>query len=358
MKKINVLIVDDSAFMRQMIRSIITANPKMRVIGTAKNGKEAVEKIKSLKPDIVTMDVEMPQMNGIDALRIAMRESPLPIIMLSSLTKEGANSTIAALEAGAIDFIAKPSSILGISQESFKEQLYLKIEGCSKVKTSQSTAVKVKPKLTNFSRSVKPIRPPLRNSCGCGINKLIAIGTSTGGPRALQSVIPKFPADIPAAVLVVQHMPKGFTKSLAERLNTMSEIKVKEAEDGDIIEMGHCYIAPGDKHLRLKHQGNSCVISLGDDANVSGHKPSVDAMFKSIVDNNIKNTIGVIMTGMGADGAKYLKELREFGAKTIGQDEDSCIVYGMPGAAYKLGAVEKEVALSALADEIMNALEE
>ncbi len=361
MNKINVLIVDDSAFMRQMIKNIIADNPKMAVLDTAKNGKEALEKIRTLKPDVVTMDVEMPVLNGIEALRFLMKENKVPVIMLSSLTKEGADATMEALEAGAVDFIPKPSSLLGISNESFKEQLYLKIETCSQIKMHNYMARTPRtPKKPSKQKEMRQIKKPStsRKASNCCGNKLVAIGTSTGGPRALQSVIPKFPADIPAAILVVRHMPKGFTKSLADRLNAMSEIKVKEAEDGDVLKVGHCFIAPGDQHLRIKHVAGKCTIALGDDANVSGHKPSVDAMYQSIIDNNIKNSIGVIMTGMGSDGAKGLKAMRQMGARTIGQDEKTCVVYGMPGSAYNIGAVEKEVSLSALADEIMNALED
>jgi two-component system chemotaxis response regulator CheB len=349
--KIKVLVVDDSAFMRKVLTDIISSEPHMEVIATAKNGKEALELIKLHKPDVVTLDIEMPVMDGLTALEIAMRESPVPIVMLSSLTQEGADSTLKALELGAIDFITKPSSIFKVNTDEVKIQLIEKINIASRIT--------LRPKRI-LTKGLTPSVPAKKSNAYVGHNslqKIIAIGTSTGGPKALQSVIPLLPKDLDAPVLVVQHMPPGFTKSLAERLDSMSDIRVKEAEHGDILKPGWCYIAPGDKHLRITKDLGQLKIALGSDATVSGHRPSCDAMFDSIAQLGISNVIAVIMTGMGADGAKGLLNIKQNKNFVIAQDEESCVVFGMPKSAIKLNAVDKVVSLDAITDEILRAME-
>lgn len=348
MNKIKVLIVDDSAFMRKIISDILSDSPKIEVVGTAKNGKDALEQIDQLKPDLVTLDVEMPVMDGITALKHIVEDHKIPVVMLSSLTEAGADLTIKALEIGAVDFITKPTSIFKINTDEIKQALVEKIVGASKVSVSKVSytprkIIEAKPKRT-YERSNK-------------LNQIIAIGTSTGGPRALQSVITDIPGDIDAAVLIVQHMPVGFTKSLAERLNSMANIEIKEAEHGDVIQPGCGYLAPGGYQMEVKKRGSDYIILLDDSKVVSGHRPSVDAMLHSIVQQNIKNTIAVIMTGMGSDGTDGLVKLKANGCiKIIAQDEDSCVVYGMPGSAVKSNAVDIIVPLNNISKEIMKAM--
>jgi len=348
MPKVKVLIVDDSAFMRKILTDILSDNTRIEVVGTAKNGKDALEQIKILKPDIVTLDVEMPVMDGITALKHIVKEHEIPVVMLSSLTQAGADLTIEALEIGAVDFITKPTSIFKINTDEIKNSLVEKILEASKVsvrKVSRLSSRRViKREKHIFERSNK-------------IKNIIAIGTSTGGPRALQSVVTEIPGDVSAAVLIVQHMPVGFTKSLADRLNTMSEIEIKEAENGDVLKPGCGYLAPGGYQMEVKKRGSDYVIQLDDSQLVYGHRPSVDAMLYSIVNQNIKNTIGVIMTGMGSDGADGLLKLKNNGKiKIIAQDEDSCVVYGMPGSAVKNNSVDVVVPLNNITKEIMKAM--
>jgi two-component system chemotaxis response regulator CheB len=348
MKKLNVLVVDDSAFMRKVITDIIEDNPDLSVVGTAKNGQEAVEKIKELSPDIVTMDVEMPIMDGITALKIIMNEMPLPIIMLSSLTKEGADATVRALELGAIDFITKPSSIFKMNTEDMKIQLHEKLKMASKANVKSRHVLK--------SELTTPDRKVFNFKADPSVNNIVAIGTSTGGPRALQSVIPFLPKNIPASILIVQHMPPGFTKSLAERLNSLSEITVKEAEEDDILLPAHAYVAPGDRHMKIVKSGNMFKIKLTTDQPMTGHRPSVDYMMNSLAQLQIKKLTGVIMTGMGSDGAEGMKNIKLSGGITIGQNEESCVVYGMPKSAVNLGCVDILVSLESIAESIIKAV--
>ncbi len=348
MAKIKVLIVDDSAFMRKILTDILSETTRIEVVGTAKNGEDAINQIRKLKPDLVTLDVEMPVMDGITALKLIVDEFKIPVVMLSSLTQVGADLTIKALEIGAVDFITKPTSIFKINTEEIKTSLVDKIIEASKVSVSKVSLIKrvtyTKKEIPDFKRSNR-------------IKNLIAIGTSTGGPRALQSVVAQIPGNVEGAVLIVQHMPVGFTKSLADRLNTLSDIEIKEAEHGDILKPGCGYLAPGGYQMEVKKKGNDYIINLDDSRIVSGHRPSVDAMLHSIVKENIKNTVAVIMTGMGSDGADGLVELKRNGKiKIIAQDEDSCVVYGMPGSAVKKNAVDVIVPLDQITKEIMKAM--
>ncbi len=356
--KVRILVVDDSAFMRKVISDIINESNDFEVIGTARNGKDAVAKVKELQPDVVTMDVEMPIMDGIEALKKIMDEHPVPVLMLSSLTKEGADATITSLEYGAVDFITKPSSIFKVNTDDMKEELFEKISVASRVRVRsvRRQAPLARPKRPETQKIVRKPRQKAVHKDG-RIDKIIAIGTSTGGPRALQSVVPKLPGDINAAVIIVQHMPPGFTKSLAERMDSMSDLAVKEAEDGDILCPGCAYLAPGDKHLRVISTGTSYKIILGSDPPITGHRPSVDAMFYSLADLGSNNVIGVIMTGMGADGAKGLSNVKVMNkAHIIAQDEDSCVVFGMPKSAIAEGVVDRVVPLGEISTEIMKAM--
>lgn len=354
MEKKRVLIVDDSAFMRKVITDIVNSDPDLMAIDTAKNGQEAVRKVLQLKPDVMTLDVEMPIMDGLSALEVIMRDAPMPVIMLSSLTKEGADATLKALELGALDFITKPSSIFQINTQDMQQELRDKLRMASRV------SVRGRPSPRRERPPIPPARVRRIESAPMPsdgrIRKIIAIGTSTGGPKALQDVVPNLPADLPASVLIVQHMPPGFTKSLAERMDSLSNMRVKEAEHNDVLLPGWVYIAPGDYHLRVVRDGHNFRIKLGDDAPVSGHRPSVDAMMDSLADLKMSEIIGVIMTGMGADGAKGLKRLKENRTFVIAQDEESCVVYGMPKSAVKLDAVDKIVSLYDISDEIIKAM--
>lgn len=346
MKKIRILIVDDSAFMRKVISDIITLDPELEVVGTARNGKEAIEKARELSPDVITLDVEMPIMDGIKALEAIIEEFNIPVIMLSTITKEGADATLKALELGAFDFITKPTNIFKMKDEEIAEKISKTIKTASKTRMDslyRKRNHRIRPK-TRISVSYKKTST---------IKKIVAIGTSTGGPKALQEVIPYIPKNIPASILIVQHMPQGFTKSLAERLNNLSEIEVKEAENDDVLRPGVAYIAPGNYHMKLNMESQSIYkIQLTKEKPVSGHRPSVDMMMNSLADLKLDNLIGVIMTGMGADGAQGMKRIKEMKGFTIAQDENTCVVYGMPKAATKLGCIDIVLPLEKIAMEI------
>ena len=354
--KIKVLVVDDSAFMRKVISDMIATDSGMEVVGVAKNGEEALQMIVSLKPDVVTMDVEMPKMDGLTALKQIMEVSPMPVIMLSSLTTNGAVETLKALDYGAFDFITKPTSLIKVSTPEIRDELLSKIRIASRTKINKPSIAIRQPRPTVPSHK-EELKKAFESTGKTKFKKIIAIGTSTGGPRALQDVIPFIPRNIDAGILIVQHMPPGFTKSLAERLDGMSQIHVKEAEDGDVMQAGVAYLAPGDSHIKVTKQGSQFVIKLDNGERVSGHKPSVDAMMYSIASLNDSNVIGVIMTGMGADGADGMSKVKANKGFIIAQDEESCVVFGMPKSTIKLGVVDKVVSLTNIANEIVKAME-
>lgn len=354
MAKIKVLVVDDSAFMRKILSDIVTSHPDIDVISTAKNGEEAIKKIQQDKPDVVTLDIEMPIMDGLSALKKIMDDHPVPVVMLSSLTKEGADSTIKALQYGAVDFIAKPSNIFKINVDDMKKHLIDKIIVASKVKFRKNLLYKN----SNFNVISKTGYKVKKTALKKGkMKKIVAIGTSTGGPRALQNVLPHIPKDIDASFVIVQHMPPSFTKSLANRLDSISEISVKEAQHNDILLPGHAYIAPGSEHMEVVKEGDNFVIKLSKDLPVSGHRPSVDVLMNSLAKIGVKDIIGVILTGMGSDGAAGLKNLKSNSAYIIAQDEESCVVFGMPKSTIKLGVVDKVLPIDDISDEIIKAVE-
>ncbi|MTI48012.1 protein-glutamate methylesterase/protein-glutamine glutaminase [Sporosalibacterium faouarense] len=353
---IKVFVVDDSAFMRRIISDILSLDEEIEVIGTGKNGKDALEQLKVIKPDIVTLDVEMPVMDGIETLREIMSNYEIPVVMLSSITVEGAEATLKALELGAIDFITKPSSIFDMDSDSKKTELIDKIKGIAKVKIPPKAPTKKPAKIPERKSTRRSI---FNRSKSTGFIKrdekvanLIAIGTSTGGPRALQSVIPYFNKNINGSILVVQHMPPGFTKSLANRLDGLSQVTVKEAEHGEEIIKGWCYIAPGDHHMKVEKKGNKLYIKLTQDSVVSGHRPSVDVLMDSVADITSVNIYGVILTGMGGDGAKGMKKIRNNRGYTIAQNEETCVIYGMPKVAVNLGAIEEILSLDKIAPHL------
>lgn len=349
-KEVKVLVVDDSAFMRKIISDILNSDDEIRVIDTAKNGSEALEKVKLLKPDVVTLDVEMPVMDGITCLKKILQIRKIPVIMLSGLTREGADATMQALENGAVDFITKPTNIFGMSGEEKKREVI------EKVKVAKITTIR-----NVVDHRVKIVKqkkePPAKERLVCpDLSYIVGIGTSTGGPRALQDVIPLIPANVPAAFLVVQHMPPGFTKSLADRLNNLSEVTVKEAEHMEILQPGYVYIAPGDYHMEIERPGaDRCFrIRLNQEAQVGGHRPSVNVMMNSIAQTGMDHVVGVIMTGMGADGSEGVKSIKaKNNGYIIAQDEKSCIVYGMPKMAVQTGVVDIVVPLKGITKEML-----
>ncbi|SHH26899.1 two-component system, chemotaxis family, response regulator CheB [Caloranaerobacter azorensis DSM 13643] len=345
---IKVLVVDDSAFMRKIISDILVSDRMIEVIGTAKNGKEALDKIPHLNPDVITLDIEMPVMDGITALKEIMKKFKKPVIMLSSLTSQGAEATLRALEYGAVDFITKPTNIFKVGSRDKREEIIKKV----KVAASAILSNTVVDKYAVFKKNSIVIDNKKEK-----LDYIVALGTSTGGPRALQSIIPNLPSEINAALVVVQHMPKGFTKSLANRLNSMSHLVVKEGEDGELVRRGYCYIAPGDYHMTLEEVGiNKVYIRLNKEKPVSGHRPSVDVLMESVAKIKYLKKIGVILTGMGSDGSHGIKLIRENNGFTIAQDEKSCVVFGMPKAAINIGGINKILPLDSISDEILNIL--
>jgi len=355
MAAIKVLVVDDSAFMRRVISDIINSDSTMHVIGTARDGQDALQKIEQLKPDVVTLDVEMPMMGGMETLATIMNSNPLPVIMLSSLTQSGADYTIKALQLGAIDFVPKPSGQISLDIDKVKEDIVKKIK--------IAAGTKHKLQNSNIEQDFVPLSREIVDKVidsGRQLNKLVLIGTSTGGPKALHQVLPNLPARINAGILVVQHMPAGFTKSLAERLNSLSQIKVKEADDGEIVLPGCAYITPGDYHLNVVSEvkGSRKVlrIKLSQKPPRGGHRPSVDEMLESVAAQYWSDIICVIMTGMGKDGTEGLKSIKDRGGRVIAEDQSSCVVYGMPKAAYESGRVDKVVPLRSISEEVLKML--
>lgn len=354
MNKIRVLVVDDSAFMRRVISDIINSDPNMEVIGTAGNGNECLIKIQQLKPDLVTLDIEMPVLDGLTALRRIMEANPLPVIMLSSLTGNGGELTIKALNWGAVDFITKPAINLFTNIDMVKSDLIRKIKMAAGTRQKLQKPYIIPRNNDLLKKSNKPI------ATGRLLNKLILIGTSTGGPKALHQVLPGFPANLDAGVLVVQHMPPGFTRSLAERLDSISQIKVKEAEQGEKIVPGCAYVAPGDFHLMVSGTKNlkdkELIINLSQTEPVRGLRPSVDVMLDSVAREFWAHMVCVIMTGMGQDGSKGLIAIKNKGGRIIAEDQSTCIVYGMPKAAVETGKVDKVAPLPRIADEVLKML--
>lgn len=345
------LVVDDSAFMRKVISDFINEDYRLEVIGTARNGADALEKIKQLKPDVITLDVEMPIMNGLECLRHIMEENPLPVVMLSSTTKAGAENTMLAMQYGAIDFIAKPSGAISLDLHKVKEEIVEKVFTASQVNVRAFKDVKKLP--PSFHESNKAVVQQ-RNTESRHTRHIICIGTSTGGPRALQEVLKQIPKTINAPLLIVQHMPPNFTKSLAERLNSLCDIKVKEAEDGELIEKGTAYIAPGGYHLTIRQVGTTLSVKLDKSAPKNGHRPSVDVMFESISKIKGYHAIAVIMTGMGSDGANGLKMLKNhIQTYAIAESQESCVVYGMPKSAIATDLVDNVAHVNEIANAIL-----
>lgn len=341
MKPIRVLIVDDSAFVRQVLTEMLSSDPAISVVGAAPNPIVARDMIKSLNPDILTLDVEMPRMDGLSFLERIMTLRPMPVLMISSLTQKGADIALKALEMGAIDYVAKPSVGLADGFAALEQEII------EKVKIAASAHVRPLP--TEKPRA--PPRPP--GAAFISSERIIAVGASTGGVEALQEFLTAFPADAPA-ILVTQHMPPTFTAAFANRLDGCCFVTVSQARDGERVLPGHAYIAPGGHHLELARSGANYVCRLHDQPLVSGHRPSVDVLFRSVAQAAGANAVGVILTGMGKDGASGLLDMRKAGASTVGQDEATCVVYGMPKAAHECGATEIELPLNKIPTHVLH----
>jgi two-component system, chemotaxis family, protein-glutamate methylesterase/glutaminase len=340
-EQIRVLVIDDSAFMRKSLTLLIESDPDIKVIGTARDGQDGIDKIRHLKPDIVTLDIEMPRMDGLTALRIIMKECPLPVLMVSSMTTEGAEVTIKGMELGAVDFIPKHLSYVSLDIVKIKDDLLSKIHAIHQSRCLQKKYARPRTGRPSVEPTTVPVVPslPVWDGTSPGIEfSMVAIGISTGGPFALHSIIPKIPKAFPKGIVIVQHMPPKFTKSLADRLNNISEIEVKEAEEGDVIRRGLVLIAPGGLHVTFKRNDkNEVAVHLSEEPSDTLHRPSVDVMMKSAAEVSSPGVLGVIMTGMGKDGLEGLRVIRKKNGFIIAQNEETCVVYGMPRAAVEAG---------------------
>lgn len=345
--KIKVLIVDDSALIRSVMREIIDSQPDMEVVGVAPDPLVARELIRERSPDVLTLDVEMPKMDGLDFLERLMRLRPMPVVMVSSLTEQGSETTLRALELGAVDFVAKPKMAIQSGMREYTELI------ADKVRTAARARVKARTRSSSVPENLSPL-PSLRNPLSSS-EKLIIIGASTGGTEAIREFLQQMPSDCPG-ILIVQHMPEGFTRSFAQRLDGLCRIAVKEAEHNDRVLPGHAYLAPGHSHLKLAKSGANYVTQLDQGPPVNRHRPSVDVLFESAAAHAGKNALGVILTGMGKDGAAGMLRMREAGAVNFAQDESSCVVYGMPREAVATGAVHEVAALAQLPVRVLERL--
>ncbi len=371
MQKIKVLCVDDSALIRSLMTEIINSQPDMTVVATAPDPLVARELIKQHNPDVLTLDVEMPRMDGLDFLEKLMRLRPMPVVMVSSLTERGNEITLRALELGAVDFVTKPKVGIRDGMLDYAEKLADKVRAASRARVRPAAPARVAAAAApaagaphagahaaahaSHGAHAPVAAAPMINNPLLSTEKLIIVGASTGGTEAIREVLQPLPPDAPA-VLIAQHMPPGFTKSFAQRLNGLCRITVKEAEHGERVLPGHAYIAPGHAHLLLARSGANYIAHLSDDPPVNRHRPSVDVLFRSAAQHAGKNAIGVILTGMGRDGAAGLLEMRKAGAFTLAQDEASCIVFGMPREAIALGAADEIASLSEMSRRVMTRL--
>jgi len=338
---LRVLIVDDSALVRSLLTEILSADPAIEVVGSASDPYIARDKIKLLKPDVLTLDVEMPRMDGLTFLENLMRLHPLPVLMVSSLTERGAEITLQALELGAVDFVTKPKIDVAHGLQEYAEELRAKLKAVAHAR----------PRGLAGTRPATAPRPEALRRFRT-TDRLIAIGASTGGTEAIKAVLEQMPPDAPGTV-ITQHIPAAFSRPFAERMNRSSAMAVCEAQDGQLIVPGHAYIAPGGLHLQVARDGARYVCRLSDAAPENRHRPSVDVLFRSMARNAGANAVAALLTGMGEDGARGLLELRQAGAHTLAQDEASSVVWGMPGAAVKLGATEQVLPLDRIAAQLL-----
>jgi two-component system chemotaxis response regulator CheB len=342
MKAIKVLIVDDSALVRKLLTEIVGSQPDMQVVGAAPDPLVAREMIRNLNPDVLTLDVEMPNMDGLDFLERLMRLRPMPVVMVSTLTERGSDATLRALELGAVDFVSKPKLDIAIGLQGYACEITDKIRVAAGARVSTRIPQAVAP-----LRSADAMLPALANRIASS-EKLIIIGASTGGTEAIKDVLVRMPPDCPG-ILIAQHMPEGFTKSFAARLDSLCKIAVSEAVHNERVLPGHAYIAPGHSHLLLRRSGANYMTELSQAEPVNRHRPSVDVLFRSAANCAGRNALGIILTGMGKDGAMGMLEMKNAGARTIAQDEASCVVFGMPREAIARGGVDEVVTLNDIA---------
>ncbi|MDF0675103.1 MAG: chemotaxis response regulator protein-glutamate methylesterase [Nitrospira sp.] len=349
MNKIRVLTVDDSALMRQVLAMLLEKDPQIEVVGSAPDPYIAREKIKALNPDVLTLDVEMPKMDGLTFLEKLMRGRPMPVVMVSSLTEVGCQTTLRALELGAVDFIAKPKIDLREGMEEIAQDLITKVKAAA-VARVRGKEVGGRDEQKSITSHPSPL--PSGSAMIKTTDTIIAIGSSTGGTEAVKEILERLPPHTPP-ILITQHMPERFTKTWADRLNRLCRVAVKEAQDGDSVLPGHALIAPGNFHMTLVRSGARYTVRINQDLPVNRHRPSVDVMFASVARHAGGNAVGIILTGMGGDGAKEMLTMKQAGALTIAQDEASCVVFGMPKEAIKAGAVDKVLPLDGIAGAIL-----
>ena len=353
---ISVLVIDDSAFMRKMVTEMLSEDPALCVIGQARDGEDALRKLALLRPDVVTLDVEMPIMDGLAALGQIMQRQPTPTIMLSSLTQAGAEMTIRSLELGAVDFVSKPSGSISLDIRAVATELIAKIKAAAGVRAGRLVRDQIAGRVPSRQKAslaeAQSLRPPvtsLRMAERTSEPRILVIGASTGGPRALQTLVPALPTDLRIPIVIVQHMPAGFTRSLARRLNSESPYTIREAEEGDVLQPGVALIAPGGQHLLFDASGKARMTS---EPPVHGVRPAVDVTLASLTRSFGASIVAVLLTGMGKDGARGLKAVRDLGGATLAEDESTCVVYGMPKAAVELEAVELLLPLPEIAGAI------
>ncbi len=351
MAKIKIVVVDDSALIRSILKEIINQQKDMEVVGAAPDPLVAREMIRNLNPDVITLDVEMPKMDGLDFLERLMRLRPMPVLMISTLTERGSEVTLRALELGAVDFIAKPKIGILEGMKQYSDEI------AGKIRTAAKAHVKGIGAAGKADGAGNEAAPTLLRNKTISTEKILVFGASTGGTEALKEVLIHMPPDCPG-IVIAQHMPEGFTKSFAARLDSLCKIKVKEAEHGDRILPGHAYLAPGHSHLLVGRSGANYVCELSQAEPVNRHRPSVDVLYNSAAQQAGKNAIGLILTGMGKDGARGMKEMHEAGAYNFAQDEASCVVFGMPKEAIAHGGVDEVLPLNKIAGRILEYLAE
>jgi two-component system, chemotaxis family, protein-glutamate methylesterase/glutaminase len=351
---VRVLVVDDSALMRKLIPQIIERDPSIHVVGTAMDGEFALKKITELNPSVITLDLEMPRMGGMETLKEIMRRHHLPVIVVSSHSTEGASATFKALSLGAFDFVAKPKDAASAHMEAIATELITKIKVAAQTRVPQGGgSIPQYQQMDTPLRTVRGVTAPIKTRVSGGVpTKIVAIGVSTGGPNAVQYLLSQLPADFPAAIAIVQHMPEGFTEMFAKRLDECCAIEVKEAQSGDLLTAGRALICPGNRHMRVKRMPLGDIVVLSDEEKVNGHRPSVELLFRSAAVEFGSKCVAVLMTGMGDDGADAMGEVKASGGLTIAQSEESCVVFGMPKAAIERGFASRVVSLDALANTL------
>ncbi|MBU0517731.1 chemotaxis response regulator protein-glutamate methylesterase [bacterium] len=345
-KKTRVLIVDDSAMVRMILSKGLSQDPEIEVIGTAADPEIALRKLSQSKPDVMTLDVEMAKMDGVEFLRRLMPRFPIPVLMVSSLTERGGEITLDALDAGAVDFVTKPNIDIAYGLNEMLDDLRIKVKAVAKVDVS------------NYRKKCQQITKPIPRAAKVlakSTDKVIAIGASTGGTEAIRQVITQFPASTPG-VVIVQHMPPGFTQMFADRLNDQSEMEVREAQNGDRVLVGRALIAPGDFHMKVKRIGGEYRVVCAKGEKVNGHRPSVEVLFDSVAEHVGSNAVGVVLTGMGGDGGQALLRMRQAGARTLAQDEATSVVFGMPKVAYECGGAERLIPIHSMSKSVLGLL--